>query len=365
MSRIAVFVSPHGFGHAARSCATASELAVALPDVRLEILSTVPKWFFADSLEPPFAYHAVECDVGLVQRSPLVEDLAATAAALEKAPFLRPEAVRKAASTLERLRVQLVIADISPLGLAAAAVAGLPSVLVENFTWDWIYANYRDAPAGLRRVGRSLEPIFEGADLRIQAEPVCARRRDVVSVPPIARRTQRSRAAVRRHLGIDDSAPMVVVSMGGVPWDYGRLQWRPGPSSPWVVVPGGSEGGPQTRGRVLLLPFRAQVFHPDLVAAADVVVSKLGYSTVAEAAVAGISLAYLPRPRFPESPELASWVCQHMNAAEISEGSLEDGSWLDAVERLIEDRPDRPACGNGAAAAARAIVETFPEILAR
>ena len=30
--------------------------------------------------------------------------------------------------------------DISPLGLMVAERAGLPSVLVENFTWDWLYA---------------------------------------------------------------------------------------------------------------------------------------------------------------------------------------------------------------------------------
>ena len=39
--------------------------------------------------------------------------------------------------------VRLVIADAPPLGCAAAAAAGIPSVVVSNFTWDWIYQAYR------------------------------------------------------------------------------------------------------------------------------------------------------------------------------------------------------------------------------
>ncbi len=330
-----------------------------MPGSRFEIFTTVPEWFFADSLDGRFGYHELDCDVGFVQRTPLLEDLDATVEALAAAPHQRPDAVAGVAHRLQRLRVQLVIADISPLGLAAAAAAGLPSVLIENFTWDWIYTTYPEAPEVLRRVGRRLNPVFAAAGLRLQTEPLCWRQEGAFVVPPIARRPRRSRAAVRSDLGVPDNAAMVVVSMGGVRWDADRLGWRHGRGSTWVVVPGGSEGAPQLRGRVLLLPFRAQVYHPDLVAASDAVVSKLGYSTVAEAAVAGVSFAYLPRPRFPESPKLAAWVGQHMNAAKTDENSLEDGSWLDTVEGLLERASSSAAVENGAASAARAIAEAF------
>jgi hypothetical protein len=305
----------------------------------------------------------VACDVGLVQRSPLVEDLSATVAALGRARFWQKREVAEMAAVLDRLDVQLVLADISPLGLAAAAAAGRPSVLIENFTWDWIYDGYPDAPVELRRWGRQLAPIFAGADLHLQTEPVCRRLDDTILVPPIARRSRHPRAAVRRDLGVPAEASMVVVSMGGVPWDPRGLAWRSGPGGPWIVVPGGSDRVSSPSERVLLLPFRADVYHPDLVAASDVVVSKLGYSTVAEASVAGAALAFLPRPQFPESPALARWVERQMRAVEITEHSLEDGSWLDAIAPLLEEAPGRRVRENGAAAAAHAIMARYADVL--
>jgi len=36
----------------------------------------------------------------------------------------------------------LVVSDISPMGLLVAETAEIPSILIENFTWDWIYQGY-------------------------------------------------------------------------------------------------------------------------------------------------------------------------------------------------------------------------------
>src|SRR4030095_12524031 len=42
----------------------------------------------------------------------------------------------------------LVVADAPPLACAAADDAGIPAVVCANFTWDWIYREYRE-PAGV------------------------------------------------------------------------------------------------------------------------------------------------------------------------------------------------------------------------
>ena len=43
-----------------------------------------------------------------------------------------------------------MIVDAPPLGCAGAAAAGIPSVVVSNFTWDWIYARIRRVRVGAR-----------------------------------------------------------------------------------------------------------------------------------------------------------------------------------------------------------------------
>jgi hypothetical protein len=99
------------------------------------------------------------------------------------------------------------------------------------------------------------------------------------------------------------------------------------------------------------------------VAASDVVVSKLGYSTVAEAYRAGAALAYVGRPRFPESPVLARWVQENMVAAEIEEEALRSGGWLAAADELLESPRRKPDDANGANRAAEIIVERFASVL--
>jgi hypothetical protein len=215
---VAVFVSPHGYGHAARACALMQALSDLGAAARFEILTLVPEWFFTSSLTCPFGYHAVLTDIGLVQRTPLAEDLDATLKRLEEfLPFdeaLLEGLVRR----FERLGCRFVICDISPLGLAAARKAGIPSILIENFTWDWIYEPYAKSRPGFSRVIGLLTKLFGLATSRIQTEPVCRPEPRFPSVAPLSRAPREPRAAVRARLGLPSEAPMVLVTMGGLPW---------------------------------------------------------------------------------------------------------------------------------------------------
>jgi len=80
---IASFISPHGFGHAARAAAVMEALKSRIPNIGLDIYTSVPKWFFDESLSNAFSYHYLESDIGLVQRTPTQEDLAATVKKLD------------------------------------------------------------------------------------------------------------------------------------------------------------------------------------------------------------------------------------------------------------------------------------------
>ena len=94
-------------------------------------------------------------------------------------------------------------------------------------------------------------------------------------------------------------------------------------------------------------------------AASDLVVGKLGYSTVAEAFHSGSAFAYVARPNFPESPVLATFVEQHMTAMEIDETAFRSGDWLPQVESLLDTHRHPTEKENGADAAANAILQRF------
>lgn len=360
MRTVACFVSPHGFGHAARACAVMDALRRRQPTLRFHVFTTVPRWFLAESLPDCFEYHHCCTDVGLVQVSPLEEDLEATVEALGRAPWRDSNVVESLARRVEQRGCILVLADISPLGLRVARRAGLPSVLVENFTWDWIYHNI-DGPEALGAHGDELAADFDAADLRIQTSPVCRAVTGAIRVGPVARAPRSSRAEIRLRLGIPGDEPMVLASMGGVGWDYGPLDRMMAADGPWVVVPGGAEA--ETRhGRLLLLPFHSAYFHPDLVQAADVVVGKLGYSTVAEVCHAGTAFAYVERPRFPESPVLARFVDREVTAVMLEPTAFATCGWLPGVHEALAAGRKTPAARDGADEAAAAILERFSDV---
>jgi hypothetical protein len=152
MVALACFVSPHGYGHAARACAVMQALFELRSDLCYEVFTTVPEWFFSESLTAPFTYHEMVTDVGLVQPDALTEDVQATVGRLDELLSPVDSLLDQIAFRLQQLACRVVLCDISPLGLAAADRIGLPSVLIESFTWDWIYRAYLDGAGQAARL---------------------------------------------------------------------------------------------------------------------------------------------------------------------------------------------------------------------
>lgn len=361
-ARLAAFVSPHGFGHAARTCAVIEALARRQPSLEVDLYTTVPEWFFTESISVPFARFPLACDVGLAQRSALDEDPGATASALERLWPPAPALLAELATQLRRRSTRLVLCDMAALGVAAARHAGLPAALVENFTWSFIYHGYRDEEPRLAGFSAAFDAELATAAWRFRVEPSCGEGAGV-DVPPVARQARATREAVRARLGVAPDRPMVLVSMGGIPWSFAAdslaaaRTTAPG-ASPLFVVPGGAEVE-RRDGDLLLLPHHSPIHHPDLVAAADALVGKLGYSTVAEAARAGTRFAYLPRPRFRESPVLAAWLSARLPTVELPPTALADGSWAAPLADLLARGAGQPTLADGAETIAAALAAAF------
>ena len=352
---IAVFVSPHGYGHAARTCAIIQALFELEPAARFEVFTLVPEWFFLDSLACPFRYHILRTDVGLVQTTALAEDPHATLALLEDFLLFKDDLVDRLATELRDLSCGLMLADISPLGIAAARHAGIPSALIENFTWDWIYGAYLDAYPAFEGPIAVLTRLFEAADLRIQTEPVCRPVAGAVTVPPVSRTPRTGRDEVRRRLAIPAEARMVLVTMGGTPWQHASLARLETFSHVIFVIPGTADS-PERRGSLVALPHRSGHYHPDLVHASDAIVGKLGYSTLAETYAAAVPFGYAPRPTFRESAPLASFIGNRMAGLEVTPEELYSGSWPARVPELLALGRPTARRENGARAAARLLL---------
>src|SRR5512136_69870 len=119
-NNVAFFISPHGFGHAARAAAVIDGLDRIKPLVRAQVFTLVPRWFFRESLTAPFTYHRLLNDIGLAQKTSLVEDIPETLRRLNKFVPFSPLLISGLARRIQKLKCTMVICDIAPLGIAVA-----------------------------------------------------------------------------------------------------------------------------------------------------------------------------------------------------------------------------------------------------
>jgi L-arabinokinase len=361
-----VFVSGHGLGHASRMIELLNTLGARAPDLRLAVRTSAPRWLFDLSARVPFEVHACDTDVGMVQIDSLRLDERATArrAAEFHATFgARADAE---AAWLRRERAGAVVGDIPPLAFAAAARAGLPSLAIGNFTWDWIYEAYPAfdelAPEVLPEIrsayaaaSRALRLPFHGG-----FAPMAGRIRDI---PLIARRSTREPLETRRVLGLGGGRPIVLASFGayGATLPYaaaladGRLTvvTTDRDRSP---VPDGLPPGALVRLELGALHARG-LHYEDIVAAADVVLTKPGYGIVSECVANRTAVLYTTRGEFREQEALVADMPKWLRARHLPRADLLAGRWADAVEALVAqpDPPERPGI-DGAEVAAEEIL---------
>ncbi|MCP4112597.1 MAG: hypothetical protein GY749_44900 [Desulfobacteraceae bacterium] len=357
MRRIAFFISPHGFGHASRAAAIMEAIHEIDPLIRFEIFTKVPSWFFRDSISGAFDYHSLLTDIGLVQKTSLHEDIGMTARTLDDFLPFNESLIAEIAGLINRSKCNLVICDIAPMGIAAAREAGIPSMLVENFTWDWIYEGY----AGHDQINKHvsyLRDLFAKADFRIQTEPVCCYQKADLITSPVIRKIRTPREQVRKKLGITDNKKTVMVTMGGTknsqPLSEVTDRKLRHEQDVCFVVPGAADSV-EIYDNIVCLPHKSDFFHPDLVNACDAVIGKVGYSTLAEVYQAGVPFGYISRPTFPESDMLVRFIEKNMPGIHIEEAEYQDGSWIDHLEELLSLRHVQRSGINGAGQAAQFI----------
>jgi hypothetical protein len=351
MPKIAYFISDHGFGHATRAGAVMAAIRQITPDVHFEIFTQAPGWLFQDLLAGAFTLHSLLTDIGVAQSGPLVENWPLTLQRLDAFLPFDPARVADLARKIEELHCALVVCDIAPLGLAVARTAGRPSVLIENFTWDWIYAGYTDREPRLTPHIDYLQDVFASANYHIQTEPAFPTASAHLVTRPVSRAPRLSRDETRARLGLPREAPVVLITMGGIPDTYDFWGHLSECGQVYFIIPGGSETTTR-RGNLALMPHRSEFFHPDLVNACDAVVGKAGYSTIAEAYHAGLPFGYVSRERFREATVLKAFLQSEMQGIEIGEPEFKAGAWVARLPELLAlPRSPRPAV-NGAAQAA-------------
>ncbi len=321
-----------------------------------------PQWFFADSQAEIRNYIPTRSDIGIIQKNPMEMDIPATERAVSDfLAALDAKAVQTGALLREQT-YDLVACDISPLGIQAAQSAGIPSLLFENFTWDWIYQPFTAQHPAFQGIIRELAAIYSSVENHCQLIPFCGGVKGGAHIiHPVSREPRQDPVETRRRLGIQPGEKMGLISMGGIPNDFENITSQATvPQDVKLVIPGNFTAPPR-HPAITILPHRSGFYHPDLVAAADFVIGKAGYSTIAEVSAQRTPFGYLLRDDFRESEDFRGYLQDQDFTVEISREHFESFDLAEDIARLSALQPSKGQLipTNGASEAADFILQTL------
>ncbi|KAK1269582.1 L-arabinokinase [Acorus gramineus] len=216
----AYYITGHGFGHATRVVEVVRHLIDAGHNVH--VVTGAPDFVFTTEIQSPNLHiRRVLLDCGAVQADALTVDRLASLEKYSKtAVEPRASILATEVEWLNSIKADLVVSDVVPVACRAAADAGIRSVCVTNFSWDFIYAEYVMAAGYHRRsIVWQIAEDYSQCEFLLRLPGYCPMPafRDVIDVPLVVRRLHKSRMEVRKDLGIGNEVKLVIFNFGGQP----------------------------------------------------------------------------------------------------------------------------------------------------
>lgn len=289
LPRIMIYATPHGLGHAARQAALATELvksakveAIAIGSAKAQLdflagqLSAYPEITLFETPDEP----GLPLDARMrLDTSHLVTNLAAWVSGWDRWLAIQAKLARA-------FDPDLIISDCSPQPILLAKQLSRDSLFISNFTWFEVYEGLCDSrfEMSFMRFAYTNATSYiwlAGSDPRVQ--------HDCGFFSRVADETRV--AEIRRD---DPVYPRMLFTFGGLPRFNIHLNVRDTQATIWTTL------GPNLNShKYTLIPQGVPDLH-NFVAAADVVITKPGWATVAEAVNNRVPLVLLYRHKVTE-----------------------------------------------------------------
>ncbi len=334
-----VALSGHGYGHLAQVAPVLNELRRRLPDLALTLQCSLPARILHQRIEGGFELLTEATDFGMVMSDAVTVRPADSLAAYREFHADWEFRLVRQAALLERLRPDVLFADIPYLPLAAAHRVGLPAVALCSLNWADLLTTYcPDAPdlAELRRV---LLEAYASAQVFLRPAPSMPMPdlSNTQAIGPVATLGRDRRAEVANRLGLGVGERLGLIALGGVDMNLPMAHWPRLPGWRWLAPAAWRVARSDVHNHETLadLPF------VDVLCSCDLLLTKPGYGSFAEAACNGVPVLYLERDDWPETPWLAAWLETHGRAMAIDRRRLEAGDLRGPLAELMA-RPVRP-----------------------
>ena len=339
---IAVYLTPHGNGHAVRMCDIVRALRRQHPHLRIVLVARHPADFLRSRLgDVTVEIRADAFDTGMVQLDSVRSDPEASLAAALDLLATWPARVRSEAEWIERERISAVVCDIPAIPLEAARRVGRPALAAGNFSWNWIYEHAAQRDPRWRPVAAAFRRAYGLADLLIRLpfhEPMDAFpvRQDVGLVASPGRPC-RPKLAAATGAALDST--WVLLSFSSLAWSPEALsRAAASPGIEWFTVRPLEWNVPQFHA-----VDRRRFPFADVLASCDVVLTKTGFGIVSECIVNQKPMVYVHRAEWPESALLVEGIRRFARGVELPADRLYAGDLTPAVAAALRAPPPADA----------------------
>lgn len=288
--------------------------------------------FFNLNLDGPFDITTVPVDAGCVQDDAVRINEERSFRNLQEFYENPGKCLENETRWLEENRIDLVVSDVASRPLKAGQNAGIPAVLIANFTWHDIYSHFPGAEnhTGLLKI---LEEEYAAA--RLQILPQChiensfpARREEVGF---IARKGKNVRRELEDALSVSlTDKTLVFIYLG----ESGKIdvEWNNLEAMEDCLFLTRDALPPRSNLFVLDGTFRYQ----DLIASSDIVCTKAGYSTLGTAFAHGKPVITCSREHFCEFAAVREFLIETGVGVIVDSAQFYSGRWAESIKKARE-----------------------------
>jgi hypothetical protein len=331
-------LSGHGYGHLAQCAPVINALWAEIPRLRLSVCGALPQATVAERLDGAFDYHSVELDPVLQMHNAWEVNVPASRQVYRAFHEHWEEGLQRDAELLRQLAPDLVLADIPYRILSAAAQLAIPTIAMCSLNWADIYAAYCKGDRMDGQIRTQMMNGYQSAHTFLTPQPAIAmpQLHNTRRIGPIARRGIRKKPLLCAQYGLPEDAKIVLVALGGISTELPLEHWPQMENTVWLTT---AAENPE-RHDFLQVQGLAWPFI-DVLASADVVLTKPGYGTYAEAVCNGVSVLSIERPDWPETAILNRWVRQHGHLEVMTREQFYQGTFVQQVKTLLATAPGR------------------------
>ncbi len=355
-SKVAYYITAHGYGHGTRSCDILNALHSVAPDIPIMVKTDLPSDFIGSRIPDNIELRRGAFDVGLIQKDSIQVDLEASLETIETLYAREEELIDQEVKFLREENIGVVVADIPAIPLAAAQRADIPNIATGNFGWDWIYSDFVQHNPRWQIYVEKFRAVYAQTNLLMRqpfAEPMAPfpKRTDL---PLLASPGTNRRTKLVALTGADPNKQWVLLSFTTLNLDAEALN-NLAQLTDYELFAVEPLEWPDSSVQTIS---RSAVCFADVLASMDVVVTKPGFGIVSECIANNKPIIYADREHFIEYEILVENIERYCRNVFISSTDLYAGK----LERALKQIETAPAPAEqmprgGAEIAARHILE--------